>query len=69
MPLGINRSGDSRNGNPVPPLAPSDDSNPVTWPTPNPAHFGNTEPQSDATKNSNPVTWSPSPNHFGNPIS
>lgn len=68
MPLGINRSGDFREGNPVPPADPKDNSNPVTWPIPDPTHFGNTEPQPDATKNSNPVTWTPSPTHFGNQI-
>lgn len=55
-----------RNGNPVPPASPSDNSNPVNW-LPSPAHFGNPVPATDPTFNSNPVTWqTPNPAHFGN---
>lgn len=53
------------NGNPIPPGAASDNSNPVNW-VPAPAHFGNPVPATSATFNSNPVTWVPTPSHFGN---
>ena len=62
MPLGLDRSGDFRHGNPV--TLPHNFGNAVT----EPKNFGNVEPQADATKNSNPVTWTPSPTHFGNPV-
>jgi hypothetical protein len=65
MPLGLNRSGDFRKGNPVPPTDPTFNSNPVDW-TPSPAHFGNavTTPKNFG----NVVNWTPSPTHFGNTI-
>jgi hypothetical protein len=55
----------SKNGNPIPPTAASDNTNPVAW-TKSPAHFGNPVPATDPTFNSNPVTWTKSPTHFGN---
>lgn len=64
----LNKTGVSyRGGNPIPPGAASDNSNPVTW-VKSPAHFGNPEPPVDATFASNPVTWVKSPTHFGNTI-
>ena len=65
MPRGLDRSGDFRNGSPItlphefgtPITEPHDFGNDVTWPTPDPAHFGNA------------VTWLPNPAHFGNIIS
>jgi hypothetical protein len=51
MPLGVNRTDLNTTG------ITYKDGFPVTWPTPNPAHFGN------------PVDWlTPDPTHFGNPI-
>ena len=66
MPHGLNRSGDFRHGNPVPATDPKFDSNPITWPTPDPTHFGNavTTPKTFG----NTVNWTPSPSHFGNPV-
>ncbi len=67
MPNGLVRTGDFSGGNPVPATDPRFDSNPVTWSTPNPTHFGNPVPI-EATFNSNPVNWHPDPAHFGNLI-
>ncbi len=82
MPRGLvrtdlNTTGVSyRNGNPVPPASPSDNSNPVNW-VPSPAHFGNPvtvtptggrEPQPAPIGTGNVVNWAPSPAHFGNKI-
>ena len=63
--LGLNRTGDFKNGNPVPASDPKFVSNPVNW-TPDPAHFGNAvaEPKNFG----NTVNWTPDPAHFGNPI-
>jgi len=66
MPEGLVRSGDFRNGNPVPATNPEFDSNPV--PASDPNLVGNPMPQSDPTLDSNPVTWTPDPAHFGNII-
>ena len=69
-PLGINRSDPNhggtsyRNGTPI--TEPHDFGNDVTWPTPDPAHFGNSIPSSGT--NQNTVNWVPSPAHFGNII-
>jgi len=46
---------------------PSFPGNIVDW-LPNPAHFGNPVPPTDASFNSNPVTWSVNPSQFGNII-
>jgi hypothetical protein len=55
MPEGINRDGKSyRNGVPV------------TWPTPDPEHFGT--PINEPHDFGNDVNWTPSPAHFGNPV-
>lgn len=63
MPLGINRTGDNRNGNAV--TLPKTFGNVVNW-TPSPDHFGNAIPSDGKEKNA--VTWTPSPDHFGNDI-
>lgn len=60
MPLGLNRSGDSRKGTPI--TLPHEFGNPITTPH----DFGNDIP-SDG-KEQNKVTWSPDPAHFGNTI-
>ena len=52
-------------GNPIP--TSGTEQNIVTW-LPNPAHFGNPVPPTDASFNSNPVTWSVNPSQFGNII-
>ena len=58
MPLGLNRSGDFANGNPI--TLPHTFGNPVTLPK----NFGN--PVTLPLNVGNPVTWTPSPAHFGN---
>jgi len=60
MPLGLNRSGDFRNGTPI--TLPHDFGTDIT----EPHDFGNdiTEPKDFG----NPVTWLPNPAHFGNII-
>lgn len=66
MPLGLNRSGDFRNGTPV--TEPHEFGNPVDWETAdgNPAHFGN--PVTLPKIFGNVVNWLPNPAHFGNKI-
>lgn len=66
MPCGLVRAGDFRHGNPVPATNPSFDSNPI--PQTNPSWISNPIPPGSPTFNSNPVTWTPSPAHFGNPV-
>jgi hypothetical protein len=61
--LGINRSGDFRNGNPV--TLPKTFGNAVDW-TPSPSHFGNAVPSNGHEQNA--VNWTLSPSHFGNTI-
>jgi hypothetical protein len=66
MPCGLNRVGVYRNGFKV--VLPLVFGNSVTWPTPNPAHWGNPIPSSGT--NINFVTWiTPNPAHFGNAVS
>jgi hypothetical protein len=60
MPLGLNRSGDFANGNPI--TLPHTFGNPVTLPK----NFGN--PVTLPLNVGNPVTWTPSPAHFGNQV-
>lgn len=64
MPLGLNRNGDYRNGNPV--TLPHEFGNVVDW-TPDPARFGN--PINEPKDFGNKVTWpTPDPAHFGNKV-
>lgn len=61
MPLGKNRTGDFRNGNPV--TLPKNFGNVVTT---IPANNDNPVPTAGTEKNT--VNWTPSPTHFGNTI-
>lgn len=63
---GLVRTGDFRNGNPVPATDPAYDSNPV--PAEAASQNSNPVPAADATFNSNPVNWTPDPAHFGTPV-
>jgi hypothetical protein len=71
MPAGLVRTDlnttgvDFKDGTIIPPNFPGSNANLVTW-VPDPAHFSNPVPATDATFDSNPVTWVPSPAHFGN---
>jgi hypothetical protein len=58
--LGLNRSGNFANGNPI--TLPHTFGNPVTLPK----NFGN--PVTLPLNVGNPVTWTPSPAHFGNQV-
>lgn len=70
-PLSLNRS-DPNAGGPsyrdgVPVTEPTDFGNDVTWPTPDPTHYGNPTPSSGSEQNV--VDWStPDPTQFGNKI-
>jgi hypothetical protein len=59
--LGINRTGDFRKGNLV--TLPKNFGTPINTTT---HEFGNSVPTSGDEQNI--VTWTPSPEHFGNPI-
>ena len=74
MPRGLNRTDlnktgiSYRNGTPV--TLPYEFGNVVTWPTPDPAHFGNPVTDgNDPTQFGNTVDWqTPDPTHFGNAV-